>query len=198
MVTVIADRQTDMCHPESRCVPPVDILKSLLAWCPDQLHLAQKPHGVTPLMSALSYKQPETSALLIEYGACLDIETAIWRDAPLDLASNSGMLDTARELIKRGIDIHHVGFSKRTALHWAALSGNANLILELLRHGVDPYLKDIYGYTAKDFAIQQQHKEAASVLTWWPSLYRPEQVGSHPCNDRLTSMIFVVCVRCYR
>lgn len=127
-------------------------------------------------MSALSYKHPEAAKLLIEYGAPLSVETFIWRDAPLDFACNSGMLETARLLIKNGVDVHHLGFLNRTALHWAALSGNSDLILELLRMGVDPYIKDLYGFTAKDFAVQQKNREATSTLTWWPTLYRPHEV----------------------
>lgn len=133
-------------------------------------------------MSALTFKHPKTSALLIRNGASLKTETSIWRDSPLDFACNSGMLDTARAMLKNGADVHHTGFLNRTALHWAALSGNADLIIELLRQGVDPYIKDIFGYTAKDFAIQQKHKEAASTLTWWPTVYRPQQVH-HPINQ---------------
>lgn len=113
----------------------------------------------------------------MEHGAELNVETKIWNDVPLDFACNSGMLETARDLIQGGADVNHVGFLNRTALHWAALAGNADLIVELLRHGVDPYIKDIFGFTARDFAVQQKHKEAASVLSWWPSLYKPKEVS---------------------
>ena len=131
-------------------------------------------------MSALSSKQPEAAAVLIKKKAPIDTESSIWRDNPLDIASHSGFVEIARTLIKRGANIHHVGFLNRTALHWAALSGNSDLIIELLRYGIDPYTKDIFGYTAKDFAVQQKHTEAASALTWWPSLYRPTQAMHFP------------------
>jgi len=160
-----------------------------MALCPHTINSVQVPYGLTPLMVALSFKHPTASRLLAENGAKLDSETTIWRDTPLDFACNSGLLDTARMLVKKGVNIHHMGLLDRTALHWAALSGNTDLIIELLRQGADPYAKDAFEYTPRDFAVQQNHKEAAAVLTWWPSVYKPQQV-KHLRHRSVTKCVF--------
>eukprot|EP00210_Caulerpa_lentillifera_P009126 g8700.t1 len=152
-----------------------NILQMMLTHCPTQVYQTKQPDGVTPLISALSNGREEAAIELIKHGSSLGTETSIWRDAPLDFSAKSGLLNVTRLILKHGVDIHHVGLLNRTALHWAAISGDSDLVIELLRKGIDPYQKDVYGYSAKDFAVQQKNEEAAAVLTWWPSRFRPKQ-----------------------
>eukprot|EP00210_Caulerpa_lentillifera_P009480 g9040.t1 len=152
-----------------------NILKMMLMHYPTQMHQKKQSDGATPLLSALSNGQEEAAIYLIENGSALEVETNIWRDAPLDLSAKAGLLTVTRLILKRGVNVHHVGFLNRTALHWAAISGDCDLLIELLRQGIDPYQKDVYDYTAKDFAVQQRHDEAATVLTWWPSKFWAQQ-----------------------
>lgn len=147
----------------------------MLTHCPAQVYQTKQPDGVTPLISALSNGQEAAAIELIMNGSDLCVETSIWRDTPLDFSAESGLLNVTRLILKHGVNLHHVGVLKRTALHWAAISGDSDLVIELLRQGIDPYLKDVFGFTAHDFAVQQKHEDAAAVLTWWPSRFRPRQ-----------------------
>ena len=56
----------------------------------------------------------------------------------------------------------------RTALHFACLSGYADPTKEyiqyLLDHGVDPAIKDSFGKTAYDYAVEDGHTEIADLL----------------------------------
>lgn len=50
----------------------------------------------------------------------------------------------------------------RTALHWAAHRGNANIVSTLLRSGADPTLKTNKGQTALDLGAK--HEEVVDIL----------------------------------
>ena len=60
----------------------------------------------------------------------------------------------------------------RTALHFACLSGYANPTKEyiqyLIDHGVDPAVKDAFGKTAYDYAVEDGHTEIADLLKCTP------------------------------
>ena len=60
----------------------------------------------------------------------------------------------------------------RTALHFACLSGYADPTKEyiqyLLNHGVDPAIKDSFGKTAYDYAVEDGHTEIADLLICTP------------------------------
>lgn len=143
----------------------------------------------------------DAALLLIDKGAQINIETCIWRDTPLDFACHSGLYECVERLIKNTISspnsildkfdkhdyngIHHKGLMRRTPLHWASISGNCDVIIELLRNGADPMAMDIYGFTPGELAEQQNKKDAASLLKWWPSRYYPQFTRSHIHNTVL-------------
>lgn len=60
----------------------------------------------------------------------------------------------------------------RTALHFACLSGYADPTKEyiqyLMNHGVDPAIKDSFGKTAYDYAVEEGHTEIADLLICIP------------------------------
>lgn len=168
-------------HVASAC-GSTSIVEMLISLVPEQMEAKEKPHNATPLISALSQGNNETACVLLENGANVNAETNIWHDTPLDFASHSGLMESVRKLVNGkgrrvgSVNVNHVGLMGRTALHWAAISGNPDIIIELLRHDVDPFKTDIYGFTALELATQQKKHEAASILRWWPSHFKPLHV----------------------
>nr|HAT8714641.1 ankyrin repeat domain-containing protein [Legionella jordanis] len=61
-------------------------------------------------------------------------------------------LDCARLLIQVGVELDAVDNKGQTALHYAASTGNKELIKMLLGHGASPDLIDLDNKTAKDYA----------------------------------------------
>lgn len=72
----------------------------------------------------------------------------------------------------KGIPANNCDSDGRTALHFACLSGFADPIKEyiqyLIDHGVDPTIKDSFGKTAYDYAVEDGHTEIAELLSCTP------------------------------
>ena len=68
-------------------------------------------------------------------------------------------------LIDRGADLFLPDFSGRNLLMFAALTGNCELVGELIRLGISPELTDSRGRTALDFANSAQCLECIELLS---------------------------------
>lgn len=68
----------------------------------------------------------------------------------------------------KGIPANSCDSDGRTPLHFACLSGYADPTKEyiqyLIDHGVDPTVKDSFGKTAYDYAVEDGHTEIADLL----------------------------------
>ena len=115
-------------------------------------------------------------------------------ESPLMLASLSGLLDVAKQLIDRGADVNKPGWAPlhyaatkghlavmdlllenhayidaaspngSTPLMMASLYGTASAVKLLLDAGADPLLKNEQGLTALDFAYRDNRAESAEII----------------------------------
>ncbi len=115
-------------------------------------------------------------------------------ESPLMLASLSGLLDVAKQLIDRGADVNKPGWAPlhyaatkghvavmdlllenhayidaaspngSTPLMMASMYGTASAVKLLLEAGADPLLKNEQGLTAIDFAYRDSRTESAEII----------------------------------
>ena len=125
-------------------------------------------------------------------------------ESPLMLASITGLLDVAKQLIDRGADVNKPGWAP---LHYAATKGHVALMELLLEHhayidaaspngstplmmaslygtpaavkllleaGADPLLKNEQGLTAIDFAYRDKRAESAEIIAAFVRAQQPK------------------------
>ncbi|KAK7488492.1 hypothetical protein BaRGS_00020277 [Batillaria attramentaria] len=76
--------------------------------------------------------------LLLEHGGDpdqFDMSDHMWLRHPIHWASSNGHLECLKLLLDKGVDINSQDSDERTALHWAATYGRANIVEYLLREG---------------------------------------------------------------
>lgn len=81
------------------------------------------------------------------------------------LAANTNNTETLTRLLESGVADVNVGDEhRRTALHFAAAKGYAEVVRLLLQHGADPNRKDALGNTALHLAACTNHIEVVTLL----------------------------------
>ena len=112
-------------------------------------------------------------ALLEQYG--ISASHPSFDERPL-LCESSLLSDVevAKFLIEdKGIPANICDADGRTPLHFACLSGYADPTKEyiqyLIDHGVDPTIRDSFGKTACDYAVEDGHNEIADLLSYAPN-----------------------------
>lgn len=107
-------------------------------------------------------------ALLEQYGINASHPTFDQRPLLCESALLSDIEVTEFLVSEKGIPVTICDLDGRTLLHFACLSGFADpqneYIQYLLDHGVDPAIKDAYGKTAYDYAVESGHTEIADLL----------------------------------
>ena len=125
---------------------------------------AADDYGWTPLHYAVSRRQGEMVALLLERGAAIAPRDRIGR-SPLDLAAQYNLPDMAELLISRGADPEARDPFGGAPLHYAAAKGNTAVIEVLLAHGAELNARDGQkGWTPLDFAVNNGKTAAARFL----------------------------------
>ncbi len=96
----------------------------------------------------------------LEYGAW---NTSVSDDANVIEAVKKGYAPIVRAFLAKGGSASAVDAKGGTALHWAAASGNADVVATLLEAGADPTVEDGKGRTPVDVAMSK-HPDIAAVL----------------------------------
>ena len=89
--------------------------------------------------------------------------------------TEAGFLDATlawvRQCLAAGANVNARGWRERTPLHWAAITGDAEVVRILLTAGADVYARDsgggfgsLGGYTPLHHAVRQGHTEVVRVL----------------------------------
>jgi len=127
---------------------------------------ARDSDGETPLHIACSEGQVDIVKLLLE-SEVLDInnETDEGKTA-LMFAAQACSCETCKMLLEKGANPGHSDAAGRTVLHWAALGEEENLCVAdlFISVGVDPKIKNCYGDTAIDYAVQMSNKSMQAAL----------------------------------
>ena len=84
--------------------------------------------------------------------------------SPIHLAALYAPPSVIRDMVELGADIHAVTPEGQTALHCAAWKGNTEAIPVLLELGINAGAKTNAGRTAREYAEQEQHKQAAEMI----------------------------------
>ena len=120
--------------------------------------------GHTPLLSSIRWDRIEVTKLLIEKGANINPTTELG-STPLIISSVEGNPELARLFLENGADISLKDDNyQRTALHFAALYGQFEIVDALVKKGADVDEKDGAGKTPLDYANRYGHEKVAKLL----------------------------------
>ncbi|XP_049944370.1 TD and POZ domain-containing protein 1-like [Schistocerca serialis cubense] len=82
----------------------------------------------------------------------------------IEAAKEEGPVEEVRLLLAAGADVRAKDGGGFTALHWAALRGDAAVVRLLLSAASDPNARDLWGQTPLHLAAHHGHAEAAAAL----------------------------------
>ncbi|NIO48660.1 MAG: hypothetical protein GTN73_04365 [Candidatus Aminicenantes bacterium] len=120
--------------------------------------------GHTPLLSSIRWDRIEVTKFLIDKGANVNPTTELGR-TPLIISAIEGNPQLARLFLDSDADISLKDNNyKRTALHFAALYGQLDIIDALVKKGANVNERDAAGKTALDYANQYGHEKVAKLL----------------------------------
>jgi hypothetical protein len=120
--------------------------------------------GGTHLWRASRYSLTTVVANLLEQGAdCNTVAPGRW--SPLECAAYWGYQDIIELLITiGGADVHQQDLNGRTPLHWSSFRGHMHVTKYLVSRGCNADIKDRYGETSLDFAVQSKHYDVKNFL----------------------------------
>jgi len=125
---------------------------------------AKTSFGMTPLLSSLRWDRIGVTKFLIEKEANVNPTTELGR-TPLIVSAVEGNVELARLLLENDADTAlKDNYYQRTALHFAALYGQLDIVDALLKKGTDVNEKDKAGRTALDYACKYGHEKVAKLL----------------------------------
>lgn len=126
------------------------------------VHLRDR-YDRTPLTEAIHGDYHEIIKLLTKCGAHLTGSTRAIGEH-ICAAAARGQIRRLESYRLAGADLSQNDPTGRTALHVAALFGNKELVLYLLKNHVDRDEKDELGLTPCDYARVKNHKEIISII----------------------------------
>jgi RNA polymerase sigma factor (sigma-70 family) len=104
-----------------------------------------RQYDQTPLYTAALQNQLDTVRLLIDYGADVDVQDALWGATPLHYAATQGNMDMARLFVEAGAYINPIENAHlNTPLSWAHYKGHSDLVDYLAKHGGTTYSDELY------------------------------------------------------
>ncbi len=103
---------------------------------------------------------------LIQKGADVNAASINDNTTPLMDAANAGRADSVRLLLENGAKVNKQEASeeKRTALHWAVIGKNPEVVKVLLEYKADKSLKDKNGLTPLELAVKRNLPKIAELL----------------------------------
>lgn len=112
--------------------------------------------GWAPLHLAAYFGQEELASFLLESGADLHIRAKNENEnTPLQAAIANKQIELVAFLIEKGSDVNVMQSGGWTGLHEAALLGNEEIIILLLKNGANKTIKKNDGKTAYDIALEK-------------------------------------------
>lgn len=96
-------------------------------------------------------------------------------------ASYSGDLSALRRFALSAVDMERTDYDSRTALHIASAEGQVEAVIFLTEIcKVNPYMKDRWGNTPLDDAMQFGHDVIVSILQKYQRVYTDNNSPSNP------------------
>eukprot|EP00736_Rhodelphis_marinus_P010665 Rmarinus@m.2341 len=117
--------------------------------------------GQTPLERAIERKHELVVTMLYNCGGQIGEIFAIKH---LCDAARTGDLKQINLLIRSKVDVNLLQYDKRSALHFAAASGNIGAVHILLQSNANEKLKDRWGLTPLDYALRNEYYVCAKLL----------------------------------
>jgi len=121
-------------------------------------------HGETPLHLACYSGSLDCVKLLVEAGADIHARTSFEKKQPIHFACEQGWMKVMHYLIHHGADVNSKNAVERTPLHNIALVGRVDMAADLLREGAIPDALDMGGWTARQMAELNGHREVVELL----------------------------------
>ncbi|MES5955432.1 ankyrin repeat domain-containing protein [Bacillus fungorum] len=114
--------------------------------------------GWTLLHLAAYFGQKEIASFLLESGADIHIRAKnVNENTSLQAAIANKQSELVAFLIEKGADVNVIQSGGWTGLHEAALLGNEEIIVLLLKNGANKTIKKNDGKTAYDIALEKGH-----------------------------------------
>jgi len=125
---------------------------------------AETSFGFTPLLSSIRWDRVEVAKLLLKKGANVNATTELGR-TPLIISAIEGNSELAKLFLDNNADINMKDSNyKRTALHFAALYGQLDIVAALAEKCANLNEIDAVGKTPLDYATQYGHEKVAKLL----------------------------------
>ena len=123
---------------------------------------AKDQRGSTPLVLACYYNNIEVVSYLIP--KVEDINGSTKDGSPLMASAVKGYNAISKLLIAAGADVNLQDANKTTALHYAVMFKNYDLVLMLLEAGANPNHKNNVGQSPKDYVIVQNDERMHKIF----------------------------------